>query len=109
MKDFSEILTGMVKRTEEGKLKWTKTVRYDRFVASVDAITLMILEVQNFGEPTRYRLDLLNEFEEVADSFSHEDLSDAEYKELEHLYRLARRSANDVEATLEKLAKALDL
>ena len=109
MTDFDQILKGLIQRTEEGKLKWSRTVRYDRFVASVDTITLEIVEVQNFGEPTHYRLDLLNEYEEVADSFGFEESSEAQDRELERLFRLARRSANNVEATLEKLAKALDL
>lgn len=109
MRDFGQILTGLVKRTEEGRLKWSKTVSQDRFVASVDTIALMVGEVRNPGEPIRYSLDILNEYEEVADSIGHDDCSDAEYRELERLYRLARRTANDAEATLEKLAKILEL
>ena len=90
-------------------MKWTRTIQVDTFVASVDAISLVIIELQKIGGPSHYRLDLQNESGEVADSLDYEESSDAEIRLLTRLFALARRSANDVEATLEKLAKALDL
>ena len=102
---LGEILAGVLRRTEEGKLKWSKSVQGDRFITSVDAISIVIVEV-NIG---RYRLDILNESGETVDSLNRTDTSTEEDDAMAHLFVLARRSAFGTDATLEKLAKALEL
>ena len=42
MIELSPILEGLIQRTTEGKLKWSRTVPHDRFVTSVDAIAIVI-------------------------------------------------------------------
>ena len=105
MIELSDILAGLLKRTTEGKLKWSKTAQDDRFVTSVDAISIVIVE----DNPRKYQLVILNESGETVDSLSYLDTSEEEDRDLAHLFVLARRSAFDIDATLEKLAKALEL
>ena len=42
MIELGQILSGLLQRTTEGKLKWNDTVQGDRFVASVDAISIVV-------------------------------------------------------------------
>ena len=107
MIDLGQILTAVVQRTKDGKLKWTRTVQNDRFVTSVEAISMVIVETDHFF--AAYRLDILDESGEAVESLGQQDTTPEQDRELGHLYVLARRSALDVDATLEKLAKALEL
>ena len=108
MIELGQILDGLVQRTTEGKLKWSRTVQPDRFVTSVDAISIVIVEIQDFS-PDHYRLDILDEWGDTADSLDYRDTTDEQDRQLARLYVLARRSGNNIDSTLEKLAKALEL
>ena len=108
MIELGQILTALVQRTTDGKLKWSRAVQNDRFVASVDAVSIVILETDDVREGS-YRLDILDESGETVDSLSYQDTTAQEDLELARLYVLARRSARNVDSTLEKLAKALEL
>ena len=55
MIELGQILDGLVQRTTDGKLKWKQTVPSDRFVTSVDAISIVIMESQDFPV-SHYRL-----------------------------------------------------
>ena len=105
MIELGQILSGLVQRTEEGKLKWTKSVQNGRYIASVDVISVAIMVDGSFF----YRLDILDESGETVESFGRKDTTAEEDEELERLYVLARRSAHDVNSVLEKLAKGLEL
>ena len=107
MIELSQILSGLVQRTAEGKLKWTRSVQNGRFVASVDAISVTVSEDADFS--FRYRLNILDESGETVESLGSLDLPPGEDEELARLYALARRSAHDVDSLLEKLAKGLEL
>ena len=107
MTNLSQILTGVVQRTEEGKLKWSLGAENDEFVASVDAISIVINATGRARNV--HRLDILDESGETVDSLDYNTTTTEQNRELARLYILARRSALDVEATLEKLAKALEL
>ncbi|MDE2844772.1 MAG: hypothetical protein OXN21_15545 [Chloroflexota bacterium] len=108
MTDIGQILSGLLLRTAEGKLKWSPSARENRFVTSLDAISVVIEETQEYGRNT-YRLDIFGESGDIVDSLSFRDISDEQDEELARLFMLARRSANNIDSTLEKLAKALDL
>ncbi len=108
MIDLGQILEGVVQRTTEGKLKWSRTVQNDRFVSSVDAISIVIVEIDSHRQTT-YRLDILDESGETVESLGFQDTTPEQDRELARLYVLARRSALDINSTLEKLAKALEL
>ena len=60
MIELGQILAGLVRRTEEGRLKWRRVVENDRFVTSVDAISIVIQEIQ---AGAFYRLDIHDESE----------------------------------------------
>lgn len=105
MIELGQILSGLVQRTAEGKLKWTKSVQNGRYIASVDVISVTITEER----PLRYRLDILDESGETVESLGYNDTTEEQDEELERLYVLARRSAHDLDSVLEKLAKGLEL
>ena len=108
MTDLGQILTGLVQRTTEGKLKWSRSAQENQFVTSVDTISIVIIERKTLLEAT-YRLDILDELGEVVDSLGSVDTSESQDRDMARLYVLARRSAHNIDSTLEKLAKALDL
>ncbi len=106
MIEMGQILEGLVRRTEEGRLKWRRSIESNRFVTSVDVISIRIQEILAVEG---YRLDILDESGEIVESLRYQDMSRDEEEQLARLYVLARRSAIDVDSTLEKLAKALEL
>ena len=81
-----------------------RTVHDDRFITSVDAISIVILEIEG-----SYRLDILDESGVTVESLDYQDTTQEQDKQLARLYVLARRSAFNIDSTLEKLAKALEL
>ena len=104
MNELDRILAGLVDRTAEGRLKWTTTVRDDRFTTSIDAISVVI------GQRSQgHQLEISNEAGQTIESLSYDDSTEEQDELLERLYVLARRSALDIQSTLDKLAKALDL
>ena len=105
MIELGEIVEGLVRRTTEGKLKWSRTVENDRFITSVDTISVVIEEIQH----PDYRLDILDESGQTVESLGFLDTTTEQEEQLAHLYALARRSALDIDSALEKLAKALEL
>ena len=105
MIELGPILEGLIQRTTEGKLKWSRTVPHDRFVTSVDTIAVVI-QVDLGG---RYSLEILNEAGETAESLEYRDATAEQGLQLGRLFVLARRSALNTEATLQKLAKALNV
>ena len=108
MIELEQVLTGLVQRTEEGKLNWNRSAQNGQFVTSVDAISIEIVEIHDWGK-TWYRLDIFDESGEIVDSLGHREMTAEQDQLLVRLYALARRSANDVDATLEKLVRALEL
>ena len=106
MIEMGQILEGLVRRTEDGRLKWRRSIESNRFVTSVDVISIRIQEILAVEG---YRLDILDESGEIVESLRYQDMSRDEEEQLARLYVLARRSAIDVDSTLEKLAKALEL
>ena len=111
MIELGQILEGLVQRTSEGKLRWTRTVESDRFITSVDAISVAIVDLGNninTGDEI-YRLDILDELGDVVESLSYQDTDIQQDRQLARLFVLARRSALNIDSVLEKLAKGLDL
>ena len=120
MNELNTILDGLIQRTADGRLKWSRSVPVKRFVASLDAISVAIQETERGGlsYSGEYRLEITNEkghTVEVLDSEDQRGLVPVDRRattwqssQLERLYPLARRSALDTQSTLEKLAKALE-
>ena len=108
MMEFGDVLMGLVRQTNAGKLKWSRAAQSDRFVTCVDAISIIIVESNDY-DSTTYRLDILDESGDTVESLDYQDTTPEQDGELARLFVLARRSAHNIDATLEKLAKALDL
>lgn len=108
MIELSRILEGLVQRTDEGRLKWVRSVQDNQFVAAVDTISVMIVENRGFGGGS-YRLDVFDERGDIVDSLGRQDTTAEQDRLLGRLFVLARRSAMDVDSTLQKLAEALEL
>ena len=120
MSKIAEVLERLIRRTSDGKLSWQTSVDPDRFLAVVDTIGVTIKRlgrVSTVGDE-RYQLEILNEqgktIEELETtgpiSLGNLDMSvtPEQDKQLGRLFTLARRSALDTDATLEKLANSLD-
>jgi hypothetical protein len=105
MIDLSTILEGLIQRTAEGRLQWSRTVLDDRFVTSVEAISVAIDERQLGG----YRLETFDETGVAVEILVSNHATVAQQDLMERLYAQARRSALDVQITLDKLARALNL
>ena len=105
MIELSQILDGLIQRTMEGKLKWSRTVQNGRYTASVDAIPIEIVEI---ADPS-YRLVILDESGDTIESLDYQDTTVEQDQLLARLYVLARRSALDIDSVLEKLARGLEL
>ena len=104
MVDLDQVLTGLVRRTDEGVLRWSRTVEGGRFTTSVDAISVLISE-----DHPGYRLDILDESGETVESLRYADTTIEQDNKLARLFVLARRSAHNIDSTLEKLARGLEL
>lgn len=107
---LDQVLTGLVQRTAESKLKWRKTIYDGRFATSVDAISVVIVRSveETFGE-YEYRLDIMDESGETVESLGPEDTTVEQDAELKRLFVLARRSALNIDSILQKLAQGLEL
>ena len=108
MIELSQILAGLIQRTEEGRLKWKRGALNNRFVTSVDLISVVIMDMEKPG-PIHYGLDILDESGETVEFLCYPYTTAEQDEQLTRLYMLARRQALNADLTLEKLAKALDL
>lgn len=125
MNELDRILDGLIQRTSDGKLKWRRAASDDQFATSVDTISVVIGK-SNFlqgGWPDQPRLEIYNELGDLAEVIPSDDDSPGELagvvqldayspverqQKLVRLHELARRSALNTQATLEKLARALE-
>ena len=120
MSRMTAILRGLINRTEEGKLNWQTSVNDDVFFASVDTtgVTIRSLGAEMFVGPERHRLEVLNDngvtavVLETPDSYGlvpPENIATAEQaQDMNRLFVLARKSALNIDSTLEKLVTDLD-
>ena len=102
---INNILEGLIQRTTDDRLQWSATVKDDRFIASIQAISVAI-EEQYSGA---YRLEILDEGGRLVEILDRDNATQAQERMLEQIYVQARRSAIGGQRTLEKLAAALNL
>ena len=120
MDNMERVLKGLLKRTEEGKLKWRTTVDENRFLASVDTIAVAVQRVGpgvKMGSD-RFKFEVVNDEGITVESLESQDkyglvpsergATTEQEKDIDRLFTLARRSALDSDATLEKLANTLE-
>ena len=117
MNRMSDILNGLINRTEEEKLTWKTSIDKSSFITSVDTIGIII---RSFGSGwnERYRLEIQNDdgitvqVLQTPDYYvrgvePQDDGTKEQAEELSRLFILARRSALKTDLTLEKLAESL--
>ena len=120
MDKMTQVLTGLVNRTDEGKLTWRPTWDSNSFIASVDLIGVVI---RPSGGSSRngqrgYALEILNNDgliaevlatdKDYASKIGARSITDEQRELIIRLFHLARRSALDTEATLSELANGLE-
>ena len=116
MSRISEILEGLINRTEEEKLVWQTSADSNAFVTAVGAISVVVRSLdRTLGE--RHRLEIQNDegitvqVLQTPDTFgfttTEYEATPEQDRELSRLFILARRSALKTDTTLEELAKRL--
>ena len=120
MNEIDKIVAGLVRRTEDGNLRWRHSVERNEFVTSVDAIGVVVRGSSKGAllVPSFDRLAILDErgltIQVIATDTGYDRTqgdtlaTDEQTRQLRRLYDLARRHALDPDATLEKLVKALE-
>ena len=120
MNELDKILEGLIRRTNAGKLRWQRSVADNEFLASVGAISVVIRwRKGQLGIPGPHQLEILDDEGATAEVIETDNnafwpvpsdrrATPEQAHQLDRLYVLARRSALNTQATLEKLAKALE-
>ena len=91
-------------------MKWYRSVQKNQFVTSVDAISILVGKIEEDRDNTLYRLDIFDESGEEIYSLRDQGTWEKQDRQLALLYEEARQSArNNIDSTLEKLAKAREL
>ena len=106
---LDHILDGLIRRTTDGTLKWRRSVRDNQFVASVDAISVVIQESDQGRIYPDYRLEILDESGQTVEVLHHDNSTEEQDGQMERLFVLARRSALNIDSVLQKLAESLEL
>ena len=111
MIELDQILDGLIRRTMDGKLQWRRSVQDDRFVASVDAISVVVREwtPRSSGSRPSYRLEILDENGQTVEDLHYDNSTREQDEQMERLFVLARRSALNIDSVLQKLAESLEL
>ena len=115
MNRISEILDGLINRTEEGKLTWSATVNRNTFITAVGTIGIVVKLLDDFLEI--YRIEIQNDEGITIHILQTPHLSKGakteneatpeQARKLSRLFTLARNSALNADLTLEQLAKSL--
>ena len=115
MDRISEILEGLIKRTEEGKLTWQTPVNPDTFITAVDTIGIVVKLQDDFLET--YRIEIQNDegvtvqVLQTPDSLrrvkAENEVTPEQAQKLSRIFTLARSSALNSDLTLKKLAESL--
>ena len=123
MSELDKILDGLIRQTTDGKLKWSRSVERDEFLTAVDEVSVLVRgwrsrAIQPTIVPDLYGLRILDdEGSTVVDLVtgdgsasvsSDRRATDEQARQLGRLFNLARHSALNTQATLEKLALALE-
>ena len=117
MNRMSDILDGLINRTEEEKLTWKTSIDENSFITSVDTIGIIVRSLGS-GWSERHRIEIQNDqgltvqvlqtpYYDVDGTETQDDATKEQAEELSRLFALARRSALKTDLTLEKLADSL--
>ena len=115
MNELDKILDGLIRRTSDGKLNWSRTAEANQFVTSVDTISVIVrrrsalLPSLGISVP-EFQLEILDDQGTSIETFVSGGAGTTPQRQqnLARLHELARHSALNIQETLEKLAKALE-
>ena len=115
MNELDKILDGLIRRTSDRQLNWSRTAEANQFVTSVDTISVIVrrrsVSLPMIGESVpEFRLEILDDQGTLIETFVSRDAGTTPQRQqnLARLHELARHSALNIQETLEKLAKALE-
>ena len=115
MNELDRILDGLIQRTSDGKLNWSRTAEANQFVTSVDTISVIVrrrsVSLPSLGTSVpEFQLEILDDQGTSIETFVSGGASTTPQRQqnLARLHDLARHSALSIQETLEKLVKALE-
>lgn len=107
MVDISQVMTKLIIRSRDGKLKWRETSDERTFMTILGDVGVLIrsIDILNID----HELQIVDGEGRVVEVLSSSRIADGDLKgALRLLYDLARRSAYDTDSTLAELVKQLD-
>ena len=115
----TQVLTGLVDRTTDGKLEWRSALGRNAFLATVDLIGVIIKPSGGSSNGQRgYSLEILNNEGLIAEVLATDadyaaeigarSITDDQREMIIRLFHLARRSALNTDATMSELASRLE-
>ena len=122
MTKFEEKITNLIdlllEKTLEGKVSWESTANNETFLSSLGLYGISIRRtvpqtvtrgIAFFGDSRPiYIVSFLDEEGKLFDSKVENSASSTGYEKLEELFTLARRSAHNVEESLDRLLQELE-
>lgn len=108
---LSRLIVALIEKTESGKVTWNKTVSMNRYLAnfSQNAISIKRFPSELEEDRTHYIFSLLNgDGEEIESKYTEWPGRRTDYRNLEKLFNLARRSAQNVEENIDSLLQTLE-
>ncbi len=115
MNELESILDGLIRRTSDGKLRWSRAAEANQFVTAVDTIAVIVRRRDVHSSlrddaVAAFELEILDEKGTLIETFGSRGrpATSEQRGKLSRLHDLARYSALNVQQTLEKLAKALE-
>ena len=116
MADVTRILALLNDRSQNQKLVWRTTVRPGTFVTTLGEVSVAVRSVQIGIDDVHFELEILDKLGRTVEIlttgfglFAEPDPKARQHSVLlKRLFELARRSALDVDSTLEELARELD-
>lgn len=105
----SLIINKLLAKTRQGVVDWEESFSADGYMTTRGGISILIGKGENENDQPLYNFKLFNEYNDVVDEFSDEDLSDEEmFHTCVELYSLARGYAKGTEQLLDRLLNSLN-
>ena len=105
---ISQLIVALIDKTGAGKVTWKKTVSANRLLVNFSLNAVSITRIPNNNINATYVFSLLDDDGNEIESKTEYSSTTAEHQKLEQLFNLARRSANNVEESLDSLLKTLE-
>ena len=115
MAEISQILERLVTRSEDRDLNWRTTAKPDYYLTTLGEVSVVVGMINRGIDATQYELEILDRRGRSVETlttgsvfYSEGNLIPRQASNLKRLFESARRSALDVDTTLDELARQLD-